>query len=142
NAIVSGDNTVYARYYKAIAQKRMGQLDQALSTLEPAARISPEDGELQLEYGSLLRNTGRTNEAITVLKKARTLKPKDRRTHVGLALSYFRQKNYADAVEVLMLANRVLPEEPVIQQLLSVARSRLNSIPSIKEKEEVAAMEP
>lgn len=61
----------------AVALERSGQSDRAYSELGKAARLSPNDANLQLQYGLSALKAGNTQVALAALEKATRLDPRD-----------------------------------------------------------------
>jgi tetratricopeptide (TPR) repeat protein len=61
----------------AVALEKSGQTDRAFSELGKAAKLSPNDPELQYQYGIAALKSGQTNAALVTLDKAVRLDPRD-----------------------------------------------------------------
>jgi tetratricopeptide (TPR) repeat protein len=61
----------------AVALEKSGQTDRAYAELGKAARLSPNDANLQFQYGTAALKSGNTAAALTALDKAMRLDPRD-----------------------------------------------------------------
>lgn len=61
----------------AVALEKSGQTDRAYSELGKAAKLSPNNANLQFQYGTAALKSGNTAAAITYLEKAVRLDPRD-----------------------------------------------------------------
>ena len=52
----------------AIAKRKLGDYDEALELIKKANTVDPNNGWIKLEYGNLLRDAGRIDEAISMLE--------------------------------------------------------------------------
>jgi tetratricopeptide (TPR) repeat protein len=85
----------------------------AIEKLREAVREFPEYYEAHLQLGNQLMKSGRLNEALSELDRAREINPKDERLYQSFGLLLMRQKNYAVAVAVFSEAVRLNPANAV-----------------------------
>jgi len=95
------------------------------SAFAEAARLDP--GLPQASYGLalVLKNEGRTAEAIAALEKARALDPEDADIHYNLGLLHARQREFEPAIASLRRARQLDPNSISIRYQL--ARALLQS---------------
>jgi DNA-binding winged helix-turn-helix (wHTH) protein/Flp pilus assembly protein TadD len=70
-----------------------------------ALELDPEHVEAHLAYGRLLDALGRPDEALDIKRRALDRDPDSPLVHLQIAMSYWNQRRYADAIE---WANRTL----------------------------------
>jgi adenylate cyclase len=70
-----GDSDAGAHFLIGYAYSRKGQFDRAISELEIARDLFPNNAEINAGLGSVLNTAGKPEEAINVLKKAIRLNP-------------------------------------------------------------------
>ena len=87
--------------------------DPAIEKLKEAVKEFPEFFEAHLQLGNQLMKSGRLDEAVSELDRAREINPKDERLYQSFGLLLMRQKNYAVAVAVFSEAVRVNPANAV-----------------------------
>jgi tetratricopeptide (TPR) repeat protein len=76
-------------------------LESAITSLEHAASLSPNDPKIAYNLGVLAARAGKSQEAETYLLRAKELKPNYRDVYKGLYLLYTQLKNIAKARDVL-----------------------------------------
>ncbi len=79
--------------------QRTDRQKEAEEVLQRAVAAFPKNPEVRLRLGMHLGLVGRYREAITVLGEARTLAPAEPRILKALALGYFREKEWPQAIE-------------------------------------------
>ena len=52
----------------AVAKRKLGDSDEALELIKKANTVDPNNGWIKLEYANLLRDAGRTDEAVSMLE--------------------------------------------------------------------------
>ena len=82
----------------ALPIKGLGMLPQAHSELERAVQLNETDFDSQYKLGSVLREEGKYEEAISHLKRAVTLKPDSQEAHFQLDRAY-HQSNQPELAE-------------------------------------------
>jgi hypothetical protein len=87
--------------------------DPAIEKLKEAVKEFPEFFEAHLQLGDQLLKSGRIEEALSELDRAREINQKDERLYQSFGLLLMRQKNYAVAVAVFSEAVRVNPANAV-----------------------------
>jgi tetratricopeptide (TPR) repeat protein len=84
-------------------------LEAAVAALRNEIQLRPDDGGLYSNYGRLLGNLGRHDEAIEACRKAIKLNPNDGRAHYNLGNSLAAQGRLRDALAAFGEAQRVEP---------------------------------
>jgi len=90
-----------------------GKSDAAIEKMKEAVRQFPEYFEAHLQLGNQLMKSGRFDEALSELDRAREINAKDERLYQSFGLLLMRQKNYAVAVAVFSEASRLNPSNAV-----------------------------
>lgn len=79
----------------ALAQNRQGKPEQAMSVLEKALLVRPDDTTLLSLYGVIAMNNSKTDEGLRSLRKALKLDPELTRLHLLIA-QYHQQNDQTD----------------------------------------------
>ncbi len=101
------------------------QLSKALSVLNDAKKIAPEDPAVYNLEGLIREAMGDHARAIQAFKKAVELDPKNARAHYNLALAYLSQGKLDEAIAALEEAVKAAPEN-------SYLRARLGALLAVK----------
>jgi tetratricopeptide (TPR) repeat protein len=80
-------HNVEFRLLAARANEKAGDTARALSQLEMAQELAPEDAEPNIRIGELEQRLGRTDDAYVAFRRATTQAPDDLRAWRGLALT-------------------------------------------------------
>ncbi len=88
---------------------RVGTYDGWKPYYKNAIATNPESGLASLNYGSLLRDEGNWEEAISYMQKGVKLSPDYSDAKVRLAEAYFKTQKYTEAIEI---TNQVIAKEP------------------------------
>jgi hypothetical protein len=91
-----------------------------LSRATEAGSVAPLDYE---KLADLLRQAGRTAEAIETLKKGIGLSPYSQRLYKALALVYIGEKRYPEAIAAMEKELEVFPEDSLIRTLVVRAKA-------------------
>ena len=91
--------------------------------LERASQLDPANKNVRRQLGIIYRNAGELTKAIDIL---RPLLPESR---VELAVSYFENKNYAEALPLLEELTKMEPGNPDYLYLLGKSYAELKSYP-------------
>lgn len=92
----------------AYASDRLGYEEESVIHYERALELGLPDNVDQCDffigYGSSLRNTGRENESLAILRKATIINPKHAALHAFLALALYSCEMYQDAMGTMLYA--------------------------------------
>jgi tetratricopeptide (TPR) repeat protein len=94
-----------------LAAEGKGEL--VMAQLEDAVRIFPQYFDAHLMIGNQLIQTGRLDEAIPPLDRAREINPKDERVYQSFGLLMMKQRKYPIAVAIFEEAARLNPTNPL-----------------------------
>jgi len=86
-----------------------GRTEQAIATLERAARVAPDSARVQLELGAALREGGRYEEAEQALQRAINLRPGDATSSAELGFLYYVTNRYDAAANQFRVAAEQAP---------------------------------
>lgn len=89
-----------------------GKAEAAIEKIQEAIKVFPEYFEAHFQLGNQFLKTGRFDEAISQLDRARQINPNDDRVYQSFGLVLMQQKNYAVAVAVFSEAVRLNPVSP------------------------------
>jgi len=120
---VTKDNWL-AHINLGIALHNKGQLDQALSHFQEAARLKPNHADVYSNLGVALDDNGQTDEAIRQFEKAIQLRPNhaDARYNLGNALA--KQGHADEAIRQFQEALRLKPDKADAHNNLGLALAR------------------
>ncbi|HEU0156951.1 MAG TPA: M48 family metalloprotease [Stellaceae bacterium] len=127
----ASDQSVLARYARAIAYYRIPQLDRALPIIDGLIRQYPSDPYFRELKGQMLFENGRIADAIGPYQEAVRLAPGAALLRIGLAQAYIENQNPAQnrlAIAYLKDAVRTEDREPTAWHLLATAYGRDNQI--------------
>lgn len=85
----------------------------AIEQLMEAVRIFPAYLEAHLALGNSFLKTGRLEQAIGALDRAREIDPNDERAYQSFGLVLMKMKNYAVAIAIFAEAARLNPNNPM-----------------------------
>jgi tetratricopeptide (TPR) repeat protein len=98
---------------RAMKLSTEGKPDAAIEKMKEAVKEFPEYFEAHLQLGNQFMKSGRLDEALPELDRAREINPKDERVYQLFGFLLMRQKNYAVAVAVFAEASRLNPANAV-----------------------------
>jgi Flp pilus assembly protein TadD len=102
-------------YARAMSQEKLGRLDQSEADIETGLKLSPDQPELLNYLGYSWVDRGRRiPEALTMLEKARTLRPYDGYIVDSVGWAYFKLGRYEEAARTLEAAVLLVPGDPTI----------------------------
>ena len=96
----AGKTDFAARYARAIAQYRMGKIDDALKQLDTLITLEKDNAYLHELRGQILFEQGRISESVTAYRKAVALAPHEGLLHLSLAQALL-QNETADTSEAV-----------------------------------------
>lgn len=123
------DQSIPARYARAVAYYRTNKIDMALSEIDALIKTEPNNPFFYELKGQMLVEFGRVEQGIAPLQKAVNLRPNDGllRTALGHAQIETAQdsdKKLSEAIENLKIANRAEPRSTYVHRLLATAYGR------------------
>ena len=130
-AFPEGDNSVVARYARAIAYYRVPNLDKALPAIDGLIRDFPKDPYYRELRGQMLFENGRTREAIRPYEDAVRLAPSAALLRIALAQAYIETGEPGlnkRAIAYLNDASREEGRESQVWHFLAVAYGRDNQM--------------
>jgi tetratricopeptide (TPR) repeat protein len=102
-------------YARAMAEERMGRLDESEADIQAGLKLSPEQPELLNYLGYSWVDRGRRlPEALTMLEKARALRPYDGYIVDSVGWAYYKLGRYQEAARTLEAAVLLVPGDPTI----------------------------
>ncbi|HEY1877883.1 MAG TPA: tetratricopeptide repeat protein [Rhizomicrobium sp.] len=109
-------------YARAMCKEKLKQLDASEADIQTALKLSPEQPELLNYLGYSWVDRGRNiPQALTMLEKARSLRPYDGYIVDSVGWAYFQLGRYEDAAKTLEAAVLLVPGDPTINEHLGDA---------------------
>ena len=109
-------------YARAMAKEKVHKLDESEADIQTALKLSPEQPELLNYLGYSLVDRGRNiPQALTMLEKARSLRPYDGYIVDSVGWAYYQLGRYDDAAKTLEAAVLLVPGDPTINDHLGDA---------------------
>jgi len=109
-------------YARAMAKEKLRRLDESETDIQTALKLSPEQPELLNYLGYSWVDRGRNiPQALTMLEKARSLRPYDGYIVDSVGWAYFQLGRYEDAATALEAAVLLVPGDPTINDHLGDA---------------------
>lgn len=90
-----------------------GKRELVMEQLQEAVKMFPQYFEAHLMIGNQLLETGRLEEAIPALDRAREINPNDERVYQSFGLLLLKQRKYEIAVAIFAEAARLNPTNPL-----------------------------
>ncbi|QPC44745.1 M48 family metallopeptidase [Kaustia mangrovi] len=128
----TSDTSEPARYARAIAAFRSGDLRTALSEIDPLIRADPKNPYFWELKGQALFEAGRASQAVEPLKRAVALAPNSGLIRIMLAqalLGAGGAGNLDQAMNQLLKARRTENGMPLVHSQLAIAYARKGNIP-------------
>jgi predicted Zn-dependent protease len=129
----ASDNSVPARYARAIAAYRQGRIDQALSLIDGLIAAEPGSPYFQELKGQTLMESGRAAQSLPYLRRAAALAPNALPIRVLLGHALVGTGNPADAKEATTLLTQAVQRDDDYAeawQFLSMAYERRGDTPN------------
>jgi predicted Zn-dependent protease len=126
-----GDNSLWARYARSIAEHKRRQTDKALALIQGLVAEYPDDPYFHEFHGQILLESGRASEAVAPYQRAVDLYPTSVLLRVGLGQAQVSVEGdrYVDAAVVNMRkAVRLAPGNPSAWRWLGMAHGRKGNI--------------
>ena len=109
-------------YARAMSKEKLKQFEGSEADIQTALRLSPEQPELLNYLGYSWVDRGRNiPEALTMLEKARSLRPYDGYIVDSVGWAYYQLGRYEDAAKTLEAAVLLVPGDPTINEHLGDA---------------------
>jgi tetratricopeptide (TPR) repeat protein len=109
-------------YARAMAKEKLKRLDDSEADIQTALKLSPEQPELLNYLGYSWVDRGRNiPTALTMLEKARSLRPYDGYIVDSVGWAYYQLGRYDDAAKTLEAAVLLVPGDPTINDHLGDA---------------------
>ncbi len=109
-----GDSDAGAHFLIGYAYSRKGQFDKAISELEIARDLFPNNADINAGLGAILNDAGKPEEAISVLKNAIRLNPIPPGWYLGrLGDAYRLTRQYEKAVHKYKEAIQLQPDDMI-----------------------------
>ncbi len=109
-------------YARAMAKEKLKRLDESEADIQTALKLSPEQPELLNYLGYSWVDRGRNiPQALTMLEKARSLRPYDGYIVDSVGWAYYQLGRYDDAAKTLGAAVLLVPGDPTINDHLGDA---------------------
>jgi predicted Zn-dependent protease len=126
----ASDNSLPARYARAIAYYKSGNPQQGLSILDGLIRENPNDPYFHELRGQILFENQRIAESVPAYEKAVALLPSSNLLKIGLAQSLIELNDATRTQQALKLLNSVSDEERNTSywRLVAVAYDRLGNV--------------
>ena len=128
----SSDTSLPARYARAIAMFRKGDLKNALPVLDGLIADLPQDPYFWELKGQALLEGGFPAKAVAPLRQANKLLPSNGLIQVMLAQALLGSENRADAeaaLKALRLAKKTEPDMPQLYKFMATAYGTLGDVP-------------
>jgi len=126
------DNSLQARYARAIAHYRLGQFAQGLSEIDILLKEHPKDPYFYELKGQVLFETGEIERAIPALQKAHALRPHSPLIKILLAHALIERTSppgSAEAIKILVPLTQRHPQDfPMAWRLLATAYGKTNQL--------------
>ena len=109
-------------YARAMAKEKIKRLDESEADIQTALKLSPDQPELLNYLGYSWVDRGRNvPQALTMLEKARSLRPYDGYIVDSVGWAYFKLGRYQEAATTLAAAVLLVPGDPTINDHLGDA---------------------
>ena len=128
----TSDQSMPARYARAIAMYRQGDIKNALPVLDSLIKDLPENPYFWELKGQALIESGRPSEALEPIRKAMKLLPNSGLIQILMAQALIgtnNKNNAKEAVSLLKKAQRTENDMPVLYQYLGMAYGKMGDIP-------------
>ncbi len=117
-ALVTSPQDAALHYALGLALVRLKKHDEALGELQRATALAPDQSQYAYAYSIGLKSTGRTIDAIAVLKQNLARHPTDRNTLVALVSFYHDLGDKAAAIDFAKHLAKAFPSDPEAARML------------------------
>ncbi len=118
-------NAVYEMAYTLQAQ---GKPLDAIPYLENAIKLKPESGDAYNMIGNIYDDNKQPDKALEYYKKGIAAAPDYQRLYFNIAITYYGQKQYADAEANAIKAIKLDPKHASSQRVFAMAANRQNKL--------------
>lgn len=101
--------------------RKRGELDAASRVLAQLVLASPDDPRVVGEYGKVMLESGRTDDAVVFLDRAVTLQPSDWTLFSALGVAFDQKDNRQEARAAFNRALTIKPGEPTVLSNLALS---------------------
>jgi tetratricopeptide (TPR) repeat protein len=113
-------------YFLSVAARTRGESNLALTALQKALAINPNYADALALSGAILLDSGDVFEAEKLFRKAILANSNNYNANYNLGLLLTKQRKFDEALPVLQLASKLLPENAEVHYQLFLTYSRLN----------------
>jgi len=124
---------------KGIEARKAGKFEEAVRLLTEAAKLSPDDADIQVELGLALTPLKRYAEARAAFKRALELAPNYTDAKLGIARLDYYEKRYAEARAAVQAILKEQPDNGDARELLGQIDKAIAA--EAAEKKRIAALE-
>jgi predicted O-linked N-acetylglucosamine transferase (SPINDLY family) len=117
---VNVDPFFASRISQALERASTGALDEALAILKDCLEQAPDNADLLYEYGNLLFDAGRIEEAADCFRRQLAVNPVDASALLMLGRALHRLKKPKDALHFFRQAQRLAPGLPVVHLMTGI----------------------
>ena len=110
-----------AEVIHARTQRANGDFTGASNTLTQLMLVAPDNADVVGEYGKVLAQRGKYDDAIAFLKRAVELSPGDRTLYSALGVAYDEANDHANAQAAYKQALALKPDEAVVLNNMAVS---------------------
>ncbi len=111
----------------AIALAEQGKREEAVTFLQEAVRVEPDDAQAWGNMGSLMHLIGRNNEAYTALLNAAKRDQYNPTYHKNLAIVCYALNKLEESRMFLRNAIQLVPKDAEVQSMMKKVEERLRS---------------
>jgi len=133
NVYMRDPNNVRAAVGLMQSLRAMGALEPAREVAEKAIAAKPNDPAIVGEVGKIRLADGQLDDAVTLLKRASDLDPKDWKARSALGVAYDRLGDSKKADEAYQAALKVSPENPAILNNQALSHAMADDLPGARE---------
>jgi predicted Zn-dependent protease len=123
------DNSMAAKYARAVSAYRFGRLTEALGMIEGLIAAQPNNPYFYELKGQALLEGNRVRESIGPLRRALSLAPQGYPIKVMLGHALVAADQTDEAIRILTQVSQADPEDPEAFQYLAMAYNRKNDVP-------------
>jgi predicted CXXCH cytochrome family protein len=125
DALAKNANSGHLEHSLGLSLIRQKRTKEAMTYLALAAKNAPEEVRFSYVLAVALHDTGKPDDAISVLKNALARHPYDRNILTALANYQIERGNFGEALKSAELLQRLEPDNPDIARLLAFIRQNL-----------------